>query len=262
MCKCCKYRHIFSVLAVFFAFFFSPITQARPYIEEVQGLEINWSHMTIRFEGSATPQGAKESLLKVENRAAGQALFLAHRNIINYLNVPKYGDYSLAFKVREEVASFVTRNSYIVKTHIYEDHRVTVVMQSSLPYLFRSLGSFARKGGDGLSREAQGLKIGLHIQLDSPSPAVPKYQVVDEEGVKLFDLSMVGSQQFERGLMGSWFVAPTRQELRRQIGANYQSIFAKRDSQGRFVVKRADWQGLINKNGFLVQLGPIAISTP
>lgn len=249
---------------LFAATFLSQTMFATQVVEHLDRMEINWSTQKIRFYGESGP---KENLLKgvdgAEKRAWADGLAAIAGSVHDY-GVSVFEDLSTnTEKVSgdaREASINVTKSVYSYNTLFFGDGTVRVFLESSLPKaLTTSLIRFRQKE----SAPAHLMqKTGVVLRLNTSTRARPRYKVLDEAGVPLFEAGDMAEDGFNKNLMGRWFESPADSESAEFIGKNPIVVDASVDTKGNFVIPRATWESGIEGHKALLVNGLIAIILP
>jgi hypothetical protein len=263
---CCDFSYAFQLIcgSLLILLCSSELTFGAQIIERQDRMEINWSTQKIRFFGES---GANENALKgvdgAEKRAWADGLTYIE-NTIHDLSVADFeGLTSNTEKISAEAraaAKNVTKSVYSLNTIFFENGSVRVYLESSLPKaLATSMIRFRQKE----AASAQLLnKTGLILKLSSRAKPRPRYRVVDEAGIPLFEARDMAEDAFSRNLMGRWFEAPADAEAAEFVGKSPIMIDASVNSEGSIVVPREQWTASLDGHQSLLVNGLIAIVVP
>jgi hypothetical protein len=233
-------------------------------VEHHDRMEINWSSHKIRFFGESGPH---ENMLKgvdgAEKRAWADGLSYIESSIHDY-GVSVFESLSTNMeKVSAEAgaaAKSITKSVYSYNTLYFGDGTVRVYLESALPKaLTTSLIRFRQK--EAASTQLM-QRTGLVIRLDSRVQPRPRYRVVDETGMPLFDAKDMSEEGFSRNLMGRWYEAPADAESAEFVGKSPLEISATVDPKGQFVVPRQAWNDALEGHKALLVNGLIAVVMP
>jgi hypothetical protein len=244
--------------------FLSNFANGAQMVEHLDRMEINWSTQKIRFYGES---GVSENALKgvdgAEKRAWADGLTYIE-NSIHDLSVADFeGLSSNTEKVTAEAriaAKNVTKSVYSLNTIFFGNGAVRVYLESSLPKaLATSMIRFRQK--EAASAQLL-LKTGLVLKLNGRAQPKPRYRVVDEVGLPLFEAGDMAEDAFGRNLMGRWFEAPADAESAEFVGKSPITIEASLNQDGSIVVPREVWTANLDGHQSLLVNGLIAIVVP
>jgi hypothetical protein len=244
--------------------FLSDFAFGAQMVERRDRTEINWSTQKIRFYGES---GVRENALKgvegAEKRAWADGLTYIE-NTIHDLSVADFeGLSSNTEKISAEAriaAKNVTKSVYSLNTIFFGNGAVRVYLESSLPKaLATSMIRFRQKE----AASAQLLqRTGLVLKLNGRTQPRPRYRVVDEAGMPLFEARDMAEDAFGRNLMGRWFEAPADAESAEFVGKSPITIDASVNHDGSIVVPREVWTTNLDGHQSLLVNGLIAIVVP
>jgi hypothetical protein len=237
---------------------------AAQVVEHLDRMEINWSTQKIRFYGESGPgENTLKGVDGAEKRAWSDGLTYIEGSVHDYSVSVFEGLSSNTEKVSADAraaAKNITKSVYSYNTLYFSDGTVRVYLESSLPKaMTTSLIRFRQK-------EAASAQImqrtGVVIRLNSKVSPRPRYQVLDETGVPLFEAKDMAEEGFARNLMGRWYEAPADAEAADFVGKNPVYIDASVDPRGNLVVARDLWKGSLDGHKALLVNGLIAIVLP
>lgn len=253
-------------IVAFFALHPGGVSEARPYIENVGRLEIDWSTHKIHFYGEAKlPEAAEpqETYRDIEKAAWQDGLNYVAGAMRDYhvsMFESHLSDTSKLAADAKLAAQAAARATTSRKTVYYSDGTVRVVLENTLPKALTSPALRFRQKEAMVSNTTR--YSGVVFQLDRSVKARPIYKVVDESGALLFDEADMAEQAFHQHMMGHWYIKPSAAELSTVVGKTPLKVSAKVDEQGRFVVSKAVWNNALSGYRSLLVGGRIAISLP
>lgn len=235
----------------------SSLSSAKPYKETVDRMTVDWSNMKIRFYGFAQKTTEKD-LGEVAGQALSEGLLNIKSSVEGYHN-NKLGKKE-ASPSGQEAGKLIARTTYAYHTEYFSDASVRVHMENALPRAFPADNyTFANP----LNLEAaEGTFTGLVLRLDGKTEPRPVYQVVNEIGQVLFDITSVVKEAYEKNLMGKWYVNPTRGELASAVGAKPVSLEAKVIESGKYLVQGSAWHEALKSSQSLLSHSKIAVIVP
>ena len=230
---------------VFFALAVSRKADAKPWIVESEGVEINWSDMTARFEGIASSEASKQDGLKDLERTAWRngyekavpvlerVLRDQHAKTGRSVDSPDAG---LA-KARSEVVKSVQS----LNATFFASGAVEVSMEAKLREGFANA---LRKAGAGQAG-AGGSSGGLVLQLPKGVNPSVAFWLVDSSGKVLFEPAKVSSAAVAQGAMGRWLHGPDKSEISSIIGNSHETLSVDGVVDGnRFVIDASRFAAL------------------
>ncbi len=264
--KFCKFRYVAQLLfgQLLSLLFLSNFAISAQMVDHIDRMEINWSTQKIRFFGESN---ASENAIKgvdgAEKRAWAEGLSYIE-NTVHDLSVSDFeGLSSNTEKISAEAraaAKNVTKSVYSLNTIFFGNGSVRVYLESSLPKaLATSMIRFRQKE----AASAQLLhRTGLVLKLNGRTQPKPRYRVVDESGIPLFEARDMAEDAFGRNLMGRWFEAPADAESAEFVGKSPITIDASVNHEGSIVVPREIWTSSLDGHQSLLVNGLIAIVVP
>jgi len=239
---------------------FAPVGFGSPVIEKRDRVEVNWSTLRLRFYGEAAP--GRSDLHAKERQAWKEGLKYvteAVRNLniaANEAGTPNPDELSAAAKV---AARRVEKSTFSYDTTYFADGSVRVHLENALPKALLMPGiRFHQKDAASVSMSEY---TGLILQADKSVSPRATYQIVDETGAVLFDVHDMAEEAYRKNLMGRWFRQPTANELASAVGRSPIRIAATA-IDGKFQVKRSDWEKALEGHHSLLTNGLVAIALP
>jgi len=237
---------------------------AAPLTDRFGRMEINWSTQKIRFYGES---GAGENTIKgidgAEKRAWAEGLSYIENSVYE-LSVSDFeGLSSNIEKIAKDAraaARNVTKAVYSLNTIFFGNGAVRVYLESSLPKaLATTMIRFRQKE----AASAQLLhRTGVILKLNGRTQPKPRYRVVDETGMPLFEARDMAEDAFGRNLMGRWYEAPADAESAEFVGKSPITIDASLNHEGSIVVPREVWTSSLDGHQSLLVNGLIAVIVP
>ena len=241
---------------------FASAASSAPLLEADDRLEVNWSTLRLRFFGQAAVGSGAEGFKQAEKDAWHEGMAYASEAVrsLNMTLVAATGtgaDESSedAAKALKQIAS--STHSY--NTTYVADGTVRVHLESALPKALSLSGLHFRQ------REAAELVpaqyTGVVLRANASTKPRALYSIVDEHGDVVFDVRDMAQESYKKNLMGRWFRHPTGDELEGAVGKNPLAI-AVVPKDGRFVVRRQEWDEAIHGHKSLLINGTIAVALP
>jgi hypothetical protein len=240
----------------------TPSANAAPIIEKSERMEINWSTMRLRFYGEAKAGGGSD-LRAVEKQAWTDGLAYVN-DAVRDLNIAA-NDNANANPERltaeaKKAATQVSTSTSSYNTTYYGDGTVRVFLENGLPKAFVTSGIRFRQKESPAASMIQ--YTGVVIKAAKAIRPRPTYQVVDEAGGILFDVSDMAEEAFHRNLMGRWFKNPAESEVVGAVGSNPIYLEADVGSDGRLIINKATWDEKTAGHRALLVSGSIALAVP
>jgi len=221
-------------------------------------IEINWSQMRVRYHGQASGSSLTgENYQTTAERALQEGLSYLVQTFP--ATIAKLDGSSSADEVRQ-IAHRIASSSYIAQTTYFASGAVRVDLESNLARaLAGGEGSFRKEKAEELATTHTAIVIQLN-QVISPTAS---YEVVDEaSGEVLFEKADVAREEYEKNLMGRWFVDNRAREFRAYTGGQPVTITAKVSGSGKLSVSQQEWNEIVQLNPGLLESAKVAIVTP
>lgn len=228
-------------------------------IKEVEDrIEMDWSTLRIRYYGQAPGTAlAGESYQMAVDRALQEGL--------SYL-VKTFPEVQAGRQGRNsddadrEIAHRIASTTYIAHTVYFANGGVRVDLESSLARALASTDiTFQKDKAEQLPSE----NTALLIRLDQAIKPKPHYEIVAESSGKvLFQVADIAKEEYEKNLMGRWFVGERGREFRSYAGDKPLVIEARVKGDGRLEVKPELWEEVRQNNPGLLETAKIALILP
>jgi hypothetical protein len=255
-------RGVGAALFAFATFQSAGFAYGSPVVDKSERMEVNWSTMRIRFFGQAKIDG-DEDYKTVEKQAWAEGLSYvsdAVRDLNFSVQDAAAGDTEKLTEDARKAATQVSTSTSSYNTTYYGDGTVRVFLENSLSKAFVTTGLRFRQ------KEALTPSMiqytGVVIKTSKAIKPRPTYQVIDEKGNVLFDVSDMAEEAYRKNLMGRWFKNPGASEVTKAVGSNPIYLEASAQDDGRLVVQRAQWDEKTAGHRALLVNGNIALALP
>ncbi len=228
--------------------------EAKPWIASADGVEVNWSSLTARFEGVATSGlGDREGLKGLERTAwrngyekAGPALDRILREQFVALGMQdrwqESGDETLA-KARDQVKKSVKSLS----ATFFASGAIEVSMEAALQAGFANALRRAGAGTRNSEQASQDTGGGLILKLPANADPAVAFWITDSSGKVLFDPGRVSGAVLSQGSMGRWFRGGSDDELSRITGKKAETLMVSEVRTGNRLVVDPNRFGLLRE---------------
>ncbi|MFW7378167.1 MAG: hypothetical protein ACOH5I_05130 [Oligoflexus sp.] len=221
-------------------------------------VDVNWSMMRVRFHGEAGGSALSgENYQTTTERALQDGLSRLVRSF------PEAFAQSLGREVTgadREIAHRIASSTYIAHAEYFANGDVKVDLESNLA---RALAAGSEKFRKAQVENLPMINTALVIQLDQASHPLLAYEIVDAAtGEVLFQKADVAQEEYEKNLMGRWFIGSRSREYRTYVGSQPVTIEARLIDGGKLQVARQQWDTATQSNPGLLELAKLAIVTP
>ena len=220
-----KHHGLFNAaVCAFLAFTVTGNANAKPWIVQADGIEINWSNLTARFDGVAASDVAKQDGLKDLERTAWRNGYERAVPVLDRVLRDQHA--KTGTPVNESDGGLAKARSEVVKSvqslnaTFFASGAVEVSMEAKLRDGFAHALRKAGAGHAGTGGTSGGLVLRLPKGVD---PAIA-FWLVDSSGKVLFEPRKGSAAAVAQGAMGRWFRNADKSELSAIIGNSHESL--------------------------------------
>ncbi len=255
-------------LSAFFGFTLfssSLIVMATPIVEQMEGVELDWSNLTLRFTTSYTPHSKEELLSSNEKiQIAFDDALKSARGVFSKIHKEIFLKQGLSPDLVEQsnflAVEEATKTTRIYKISYYKDGGIKLFLESYLPKIL-ARDDLSHKQYKEDSKNPSRFS-GIILRLDKNVQASARYEIVDSTGVVLFEDKSLTRTAYKDHLMGHWLLDPQREELVTFVGKKPISVQLKVLAPNRFLIQKKVWMDAIQDNFPVLSEGKIAIALP
>lgn len=235
----------------------------KPVVEKVEGFDIDWGNLKIRFLGKGVPENPQESFSEILKKALADGLLAIRDSVTNYhqghlvrINV----DQVIAGQSGKAAGNRVARSTYSYRNEYFGDGTVVVYLENSLAKALRRQDViFQQQSAMDIN---ESVFSGIVLRSSKAIRPYANYRLQDETGKILFKIQDVAKEAYEKNLMGRWFVNPSRGELTQVLGSKFISLPVEPDSQGNFRVQSQAWKEAVQDSKAVLANARIVIALP
>lgn len=233
----------------------SQATMAQPLIERDDRIEVDWTHMKLRFYGEAF---ISDSTFRSAEQSAWQDGIQYMKSQLKLLRNRHSGAGDVNREAREkELLQQLSASTYSLNTIYYGNGKVRVQLENALTQaLYPTDVGFKLLKPETFPTRNSGVVI--RIKGDMKPQAV--YRVVNEQGQSVYEAMDVAKEAFDKQFMGAWYRNPSMQEMQPIVGSKPAVVEAQAVGDGVIRVKQAAWQQAAAGNENLFQRARVAIA--
>lgn len=241
-------------LTAFSAICWLPQLNAKPIVEQIDKLDLDWSALKVRSTGVAKPLSEGESTAEVEKRAIEAGLLSLQNSVAGYHN--KF----MTAASGQTASASVGRSSYCYNTEYYSDGSVKIYLENSLA---KALLDPAIKFKAVTAPAIAGTQYsGVVLKLKSAMKPRAIYDLVGEGGEVLFSAGDVAQDAFAKNMMGAWFANPSPSEISSLVGSQPLVIPVDTAENSNSIVVPVAAQSLLEANRALLENARVVVSVP
>lgn len=246
---------------------------AEPIVEKHDRTELNWTTMTVRYYGEATPPSNAGALdfkkAELAARTEGGQYFARALGELRgqspsgspITSAPPDGKVESAPPADGQGSTDeATPKSRSLTTVYFPSGRVRIEMEAPLGEVIKPAG--LRFAEQQMAKIQADKTSGIVIQANKSVPPATTFTVLDEGQNVLYDASKVSQEAFAKSTMARWVKRPSKAELAAIAGNHYKIVEGRWTSENTLVVARQKWDEALADGPLPLINGAVALALP